>query len=109
METCAGIDDYFHREAIHEVGWVEQDKKFLLATISGDGRILLWDITDNLEFPCRGFSVLQRKRVVGGRALAFSTFDSSFFVLGSETGALIRGMCPAVVHDSAAVLIFLDI
>ncbi|CAD7943387.1 unnamed protein product [Amoebophrya sp. A25] len=101
--AMSSIDDYFHREAIHEVSWIEQEKKFLLATISGDGRILLWDITDNLEFPCRGFSILQKKRTVGGRALAFSPFDSSLFVLGSETGALIRGMCPQVVADSSSV------
>ncbi len=39
--------------------------------------------------------------VVGGRALAFSQLASGSagaqtFVIGSETGALIRGMCPAV-------------
>ncbi|CAD7963377.1 unnamed protein product [Amoebophrya sp. A120] len=101
--AMSSIDDYFHREAIHEISWIEQGKKFLLATVSGDGRILLWDVADNLAFPSRGFTLLQRKRTVGGRALAFSPFDSSLFVVGSETGSLIRGMCPAVLADSTQI------
>ena len=94
-QRFASISDLFQVESV--------ENRYGLATISGDGRILLWEVEDNLDFPTRGFSIYVRKKLVGGRTLAFSPFDRSQFVLGSETGNLIRGMIPSVVAGSAQV------
>ena len=67
-----------------------------------DGKILIWDMVDDLRFPAKGFMLFSKKRLVGGRCLAFSPLERNLFVLGSETGALMRGVCPPVVQGAGA-------
>ena len=69
---------------------------WLIATVSGDGKVLLWDARDNdLSQPSRGFMLQgSKKRILGGRALSFSPVDPWLFVVGTETGNVIRAFRP---------------
>eukprot|EP00747_Dinoflagellata_sp_TGD_P164436 gnl/TRDRNA2_/TRDRNA2_184374_c0_seq1.p1 gnl/TRDRNA2_/TRDRNA2_184374_c0~~gnl/TRDRNA2_/TRDRNA2_184374_c0_seq1.p1 ORF type:complete len:595 (+),score=111.72 gnl/TRDRNA2_/TRDRNA2_184374_c0_seq1:78-1862(+) len=101
LVAASSIDDYFHREAIQAVEWIPADLSggvdaYLVATVSGDGKVLIWDPRDNdLSYPSRGFMLLgSKKRVLGGRALSFSPLDPWLFVVGCETGAVMRAFRP---------------
>lgn len=69
---------------------------WLIATVSGDGKVLLWDARDNdLSQPSRGFMLQgSKKRILGGRSLSFSPVDPWLFVVGTETGNVIRAFRP---------------
>lgn len=97
LVATSSIDDYFHREAIQAVEWIQADlsggqEAYLLATVSGDGKVLIWDARENdLSYPSRGFLLLgAKKKIMGGRALSFSPLDPWLFVVGSETGTVMR-------------------
>jgi len=103
LVASSSIDDYFHREAIQAVQWIPADLSggadaYLLATVSGDGKVLIWDARENdLSYPSRGFMLMSsgsKKRVLGGRSLTFSPLDPWLFVVGCETGVVIRGFRP---------------
>eukprot|EP00933_Yihiella_yeosuensis_P016702 TRINITY_DN14163_c0_g3_i1.p1 TRINITY_DN14163_c0_g3~~TRINITY_DN14163_c0_g3_i1.p1 ORF type:complete len:584 (-),score=112.58 TRINITY_DN14163_c0_g3_i1:73-1824(-) len=101
LVASSSIDDYFHREAIQAVEWIPADlsggsEAWLLATVSGDGKVLIWDARENdLSHPSRGFMLLgSKKRVLGGRSLSFSPLDPWLFVVGSETGTVMRCFRP---------------
>jgi WD40 repeat protein len=93
------IDDYFHREAIQAVQWIQADltgsaEAWLLATVSGDGKVLIWDPREEeakLSYPSRGFMLKgSKKRLLGGRSLSFSPLDPLLFVVGCENGTVMR-------------------
>jgi WD40 repeat protein len=99
--ASSSIDDYFHREAIQTVEWIQADLSgkhdaYLLATVSGDGKVLIWDARENdLSYPSRGFMLLGSKRkVLGGTCLSFSPLDPWLFVIGCETGTIMRAFRP---------------
>jgi WD40 repeat protein len=99
--ASSSIDDYFHREAIQSVEWIQADlsgsqNAYLLATVSGDGKVLIWDARENdLSYPSRGFMLLgSKKRVLGGLCLSFSPLDPWLFVIGCETGTIMRAFRP---------------
>lgn len=100
--ASSSIDEYFHREGIQAIDWIPADMSsgneihYLITTVSGDGKVLIWDPKgDDLSYPTRGFMLLgSKKRVIGGRALSFSPLDQSLFVVGSETGAIMRAFRP---------------
>uniref|UniRef100_A0A7S4VTD3 Uncharacterized protein n=1 Tax=Alexandrium monilatum TaxID=311494 RepID=A0A7S4VTD3_9DINO len=99
--ASSSIDDYFHREAIQEVNWIPADLSgspdaYLIATVSGDGKVLIWDARDNdLSYPSRGFVLLgSKKKCLGGRSLSFSPLDPWLFVVGCETGTVMRAFRP---------------
>jgi len=99
--ASSSIDDYFHREAIQAVEWIPADLSggadaWLVATVSGDGKVLIWDARENdLSMPSRGFMLLgSKKKILGGRSLSFSPLDPWLFVVGSETGNVIRAFRP---------------
>eukprot|EP00928_Gymnodinium_smaydae_P070185 TRINITY_DN54095_c0_g1_i1.p1 TRINITY_DN54095_c0_g1~~TRINITY_DN54095_c0_g1_i1.p1 ORF type:complete len:593 (+),score=73.99 TRINITY_DN54095_c0_g1_i1:68-1780(+) len=101
LVASSSIDDYFHREAIQAIEWVQADLSggadaYLLATVSGDGKVLIWDARENdLSYPSRGFALLgSKKRVLGGRSLSFSPLDPWLFVVGCETGTVMRAFRP---------------
>ncbi|CAJ1403311.1 unnamed protein product [Effrenium voratum] len=101
LVASSSIDDYFHREAIQVVEWIPADLSgshdaWLIATVSGDGKVLLWDARDNdLSQPSRGFMLQgSKKRILGGRSLSFSPVDPWLFVVGTETGNVIRAFRP---------------
>jgi len=101
LVASSSIDDYLHREAIQVVEWIPADlsggsEAWLIATVSGDGKVLLWDARDNdLSQPSRGFMLQgSKKRILGGRSLSFSPVDPWLFVVGTETGNVIRAFRP---------------
>merc|ERR1719359_1409512 len=101
LVASSSIDDYFHREAIQTVEWIPADLSgghdaYLIATVSGDGKVLIWDAREyDLSYPSRGFVLLgSRKRVLGGRCLSFSPKDPWLFVIGCETGTVMRAFRP---------------
>mmetsp|Transcript_12234 Transcript_12234/g.35128 ORF Transcript_12234/g.35128 Transcript_12234/m.35128 type:complete len:571 (+) Transcript_12234:89-1801(+) len=105
LVASSSIDDYFHREAIQKVEWISAGiagkDLYLLATVSCDGKVLLWETRKNdLSFPMRGFSLLMRtddptrRRQLGGRALSFSPLDPFSFAVGCETGHMMLATRP---------------
>jgi len=103
LVAASSIDDYFHREAIQAVEWIPADLSggadaYLIATVSGDGKVLIWDARENdLSLPQRGFVLLSsggKKRVLGGQSLSFSPLDPWLFVVGCETGTVMRAFRP---------------
>lgn len=99
--ASSSIDEYFHREGIQAIDWIPSDigsgpEHYLLTTVSLDGKVLIWDPAGNdLSYPSRGFMLLgSKKKIIGGRALSFSPLDQSLFVVGSETGAIMRAFRP---------------
>jgi len=71
------VDDYCHREPVTRVKWFKDLKtsqatrraNFLLASVSGDGKLLVWNI-GNMSFPLYG-SLLQSSRIYHGSILPF--------------------------------------
>jgi WD40 repeat protein len=49
-------DDYFHREAVVAISWVyePQSAQYLLASCSGDGKVLFWTLQNGLANPLHG-------------------------------------------------------
>eukprot|EP00448_Togula_jolla_P009898 CAMPEP_0170602582 /NCGR_PEP_ID=MMETSP0224-20130122/18466_1 /TAXON_ID=285029 /ORGANISM="Togula jolla, Strain CCCM 725" /LENGTH=562 /DNA_ID=CAMNT_0010927427 /DNA_START=23 /DNA_END=1709 /DNA_ORIENTATION=+ len=101
LVASSSIDDYFHREAIQAVEWIPADLSgsvdaYLVATVSGDGKVLIWDARENdLSYPSRGFMLLgSKRRVLGGCSLSFSPLDPWLFVVGCETGTVMRAFRP---------------
>lgn len=101
LVASSSIDDYFHREAIQTVEWIPADLSagqdtYLIATVSGDGKVLIWDAREyDLSYPSRGFMLFgSKKRVLGGRCLSFSPLDPWLFVIGCETGTVMRAFRP---------------
>ncbi len=75
---ASSADDFFHREPVNKVAWVRNPvdarvggRSFQLASVSGDGKLLFWELQHKLAFfvegaalkPTRGYagheSVLQ--------------------------------------------------
>jgi len=101
LVASSSIDDYFHREAIQEVAWIPADYSggadaYLIATVSGDGKVLIWDGRENdLSYPSRGFMLVgSKKRILGGRSLSFSPLDPWLFVVACESGTVMRAFRP---------------
>lgn len=101
LVASSTIDDYFHREAIQAVNWIQADLSggsdaYQIATVSGDGKVLIWDGRGkDLSYPQRGFMLLgSKKRVLGGLSLSFSPLDPWLFVVGAETGTVMRAFRP---------------
>ncbi|GAB5362381.1 hypothetical protein AAMO2058_000792000 [Amorphochlora amoebiformis] len=97
------IDDYFHREPIVSVKWVGDGRgNYKLASASGDGRILFWDVSDKLKYPIRGASIrptpqyhghgerFNQYPIIGASSLAFSTLDFHHFIIGTEGGGVLK-------------------
>jgi WD40 repeat protein len=101
LVATSSIDDYFHREAIQTVEWIPADLSggadaYLVATVSGDGKVLIWDAREyDLSHPSRGFMLFgSKRRILGGRCLSFSPLDPWLFVIGCETGTVMRAFRP---------------
>ncbi|KAF0687597.1 Aste57867_20716 [Aphanomyces stellatus] len=99
LVATSGIGDYFHREPVTKLAWVfdTPSREYHIASVGGDGKVLLWQLKDKLAFPVEGFllktkSTKQPKAaglVVGGNpSLDFKS--SSRFDCRSEGGAVGR-------------------
>eukprot|EP00941_MAST-03F_sp_MAST-3F-sp1_P003542 g3542.t1 len=58
------IDDYFHREPVSSIAWIStvEDRVHQIASVSGDGKVLFWDLERKLKFPSRGFRLVPRSK-----------------------------------------------
>ena len=57
LVACTTIDDYFHREPIISVNWLYSmdEGDYQLVSISGEGKVLFWSLSNNLSHPVRGY------------------------------------------------------
>ncbi|ETW06306.1 hypothetical protein, variant 1 [Aphanomyces invadans] len=102
LVATSGIGDYFHREPISKLAWVfdTPSREYHIASVSGDGKVLLWQVKDKLSYPVEGFLLSAKwtkakakpSVVMGGVALAFRPNDRTnrSFIAGSEGGAVTR-------------------
>jgi len=98
-------DEYFHREPIQKIQWVEQEsvhsmsKQMSLVTVSKDGKILIWDNPlKSLRYPIKGH-IFGRKKdgkliVLSGLSLSMVTdtmgLNESSFIVGTEGGMILK-------------------
>ena len=96
------IDEYYHREAITKLLWVRQESLTTMAittsliSTSTDGKILVWRLSDKLEFPVKGHLLAKKKEggetaIIGGTALdkVCINEDNTYFV-GTEGGQVFK-------------------
>jgi len=93
------IDDYFHREPIKSLSWTwdSNDHDYHLTSVSGDGKILWWQI-EKMKCPMRGIRLSAKmgergergKQVIGGTAMTSGGKNADQIYVGSEGGALFR-------------------
>eukprot|EP00921_Rhytidocystis_pertsovi_P014904 GHVQ01023916.1.p1 GENE.GHVQ01023916.1~~GHVQ01023916.1.p1 ORF type:complete len:645 (-),score=81.84 GHVQ01023916.1:95-2029(-) len=96
----SNVGDYCHREPVTGLQWICVDESstdlyrkgnYVLAAVSGDRLVLVWDYQLGVSVPVFGFSVPSN---LGCRSLAFSCPDNSTFAVGSEGGNVLRGVTP---------------
>ncbi|EQC34836.1 hypothetical protein SDRG_07640 [Saprolegnia diclina VS20] len=104
LVASSGIGDYFHREPIAKVSWIYDPvaRDYNIASVSGDGKVLVWQLKDKLAYPVEGYLLGPKAKLkpskgapaplFGGVALAFRTNDRTnrSFVVGSEAGSISR-------------------
>jgi WD40 repeat protein len=53
------LNDFLHVDCISDLGWsiykVNNNLKVLLVSSSVDGKILMWDMSDKMRYPKRGY------------------------------------------------------
>ena len=54
--AVSAVTQYSHKEPVLNISWIYDTymKKWLLSSCAGDGRLLFWDLDNNLAFPVRG-------------------------------------------------------
>ncbi|XP_064603636.1 cytoplasmic dynein 2 intermediate chain 2-like [Liolophura sinensis] len=107
--SSSGIGNDSHREPVSKLTWIpdprSKGKHFLLVSVSGDGKILVWKIhqkSQSLEL-VNGFFVmteslprslktrgLRGDKEVGVTCISYNTEDREMFLLGSESGAIFK-------------------
>ncbi|KAL9649632.1 hypothetical protein ABK040_003309 [Willaertia magna] len=118
------IESYSHRDPITSLQWVKNryDDSYLILSMSGEGKLLLWSLNNKLEVPIYAISLtyagVNRKTSIGGSCLSFlniyagsavsqknvATTDSSF-VVGTEVGKIFRmGISDAKLINSRKLL-----
>ncbi|OQR88179.1 hypothetical protein ACHHYP_07273 [Achlya hypogyna] len=107
LVASSAIGDYFHREPISKVwvAWVydSASREYNIASVSGDGKVLLWQLKDKLAYPVEGYLLSVKAKakapkgsrgpsIVGGVAIAFRPNDRTnrSFVVGTEAGTVTR-------------------
>ena len=106
--ACSKIDEYFHRERIESLAWVFQRRQqdWFLCSVSKDGRVLLWDMSNKFKYPVRGIRTgkygrstsadpsdsVKHGKLYGGTAVAApsSIFQQTSVFIGSQGGAVQR-------------------
>ncbi|XP_006892550.1 PREDICTED: WD repeat-containing protein 34 [Elephantulus edwardii] len=101
---CTGLTDDTHTDPVYQVVWLPMPRhslRFQLLSAATDGKVLLWQgVGSGLLQLTKGFvTVVQQlprntklkkpirgETEVGVTAVAFSSFDPSLFVLGTEGG-----------------------
>ncbi|KAM5300506.1 LOW QUALITY PROTEIN: cytoplasmic dynein 2 intermediate chain 2 [Ctenodactylus gundi] len=114
---CTGLTDDTHTDPVYQVVWVPEPQhshRFQLLSVATDGKVLLWQAggTGPLQLS-RGFALvaqqlprntrlkkpLRGETAVGATAVAFSSFDPSLFILGTEGGFPLK--CSLAAEEAA--------
>jgi len=117
--------EYAHREPITALEWVydHKEKAMQLASLSTDGRLLLWSLANKLDSPTIGFHVAMvnpqrlraeyresgsttsiptaKEKILGGSAFCFRPDNRGELIVGAESGAVLKLSFPT--HDEDAV------
>ena len=113
--VCASrINDYFHREPVMSLSWAWDNRSmmYLLVSVSGDGKVLFWDLKNSLMYPIRGHMLAGKSRRSGKTPLADGATSLSFqgggkhaasFVVGTESGKVFRCFMQERQHASTKV------
>lgn len=97
----SAIDEYYHREAITKLIWVKYESltslsiNYSLMTVSTDGKILVWRVSDKLRYPIKGHLLARKKggelSIVGGTSFSrVHGQDENTFVVGTEGGSIFK-------------------
>jgi WD40 repeat protein len=102
-----------HRDPVTALTWVEsrKDRRTLLASMSGDGKILLWDTdANNLNQPVAGYSFTypKKKAALGASCFAFINIHAgtplykkyivttdNHFIIGTQVGEIHKAIFSA--------------
>eukprot|EP00741_Cyanophora_paradoxa_P002628 tig00000615_g2550.t1 len=107
------VTEISHREAIMKIEWlydVRERQWDKLATVSTDGRVLIWSLKNAVAHPIDGAKLEPREGeskkadddddgprrsaarsvIRGGTALSFSKQDRTTYVVGTETGSVYK-------------------
>lgn len=70
------VTELFHTQKVTSVEWcvykVNQSLKIILASCSKDGKVLMWDMANKLQFPKRGYLVSTEKGKNDGKNILIS-------------------------------------
>ena len=132
------LTNYTHHEPVQQLQWTRDPTRscgagsgYILASVSADGKMLLWSDANKLRTPLQGFLLssslfnmtdkdgdgqISREEVLaaqhaaqtadleGGAALSFSSEDPTSFVVGLEAGQLYKGSLLANELRSASAV-----
>ena len=132
------LTNYTHHEPVQQLQWTRDPTRsggtgsgYVLASVSADGKMLLWSDANKLRTPLQGFLLssslfnmtdkdgdgqISREEVLaaqhaaqtadleGGAALSFSSEDPTSFVVGLEAGQLYKGSLLANELRSASAI-----
>ena len=104
------LTNYTHHEPVQQLAWTRDPHRagagYVLASVSADGKLLLWSQSNAMRAPVLGFHMTkpdgQARRAHGGKgdiagmseggaAISFSVEDPTTFVVGLEAGQLLKG------------------
>lgn len=92
------VDEYFHREAISQITWIDSPSGPQLFSVSADSKVLQWDA--HLRFPLRGFLITAGE---GGLSLASPLDDYGTVLIGTESGAVLKGTIGQVLTEKTPI------
>ncbi|KAM3132067.1 hypothetical protein pb186bvf_015811 [Paramecium bursaria] len=88
------IDDYFHRESITQILWLQDEQ---LLSLGCEGKILIWPADYEeilLKYPLKGCYMVRKKESstesVGGITICQIYDDQTTFIIGSEGGSVLK-------------------
>jgi len=101
------LTNYTHHEPVQQLAWTRDPQRggqhgYVLASVSADGKMLVWSPGNHMQSPVLGFHLTKPDGVrsqskegkgmsEGGAALSFSAEDPTTFVVGLEAGQLVKG------------------
>jgi WD40 repeat protein len=108
------MSEVSHQEPISQLIWAptEIEDNYQLVSVGSDGKILVWDLSNNLSHPIR-MSLIGTKSIprllkiqlgtaaLGIKCISWPKFHSSDYILGTETGYVLRCNSQAAVNIKA--------
>jgi WD40 repeat protein len=124
--SSSTMDEYFHRESITQMIWVEQqnslpintlNSQYNLISLSTDGKMLFWNMKYEekgdgslLNYPIKGYSLLRKKEGfisnVGGLCFSHSCEDKDTFIIGTEAGSILRAVVANISFEKKQKVLF---